>query len=628
MSNSRSFALLRLASMLAILPFLGLFSLYLAMPTTAVVSAASAPANPASILQTDPNLRFAAANYTVGEADGTVTLNVSISAAPLVTRPVTVTYTTVDGTAIAGSDYVAASGSLTFNSGGPLIRNIVITIINDNLPEPNETFSVVLQSPENATLAAPSIATVTIVSDDASPTPTGGASTPVYADIYEPNNTLNTATTLPVNNTSFCNTPNATLWPVGDIDFYRFWAKTGAEYEVETKNLAFGLDTVMTLYGPQGQFLQENDDHNQSRASKITFMPTETGYHYAAITNKDASDPANKTYCVEIKENILPTQTPPPTHTPQPTATLVQGVDVCEPNNTFEQACTIGMGDTTTYNFVPVTGPGPDNDFFRLWIKHGWFYTCETLNLSSVNDTNMIIYDQNYQGLAGNDDKAPDDLGSKVTYYATYTGWLYVLVGPYAIPHYDESPLYTYQLRCDGIAATPTPTPRPTTAPVIGGGGGTFNPTATPTLTPEADPTEAVPTPDIIATVNFLLSPTPTPPAIVQIVPLPTATPLAPVGGGGTAADLAVVLYYDTNNNFNPELDEGIMDMAVSVYDGVSGQLLAFGYTNEAGLIRFTISATSNVLRVSVPFLGFNQTVVTGTPEVRLRVVPQVASGN
>jgi hypothetical protein len=622
MNITRPFLLLRVVVTVVGTSLVALLLLYAAMPTAAVVSAASAPANPSAVLmQTNPTLRFAAATATVGEADGTVTINVSISAAPLVTRPVTVTYTTVDGSAIAGSDYVANSGTMTFVSTDPLIKSISISIINDNLPEPNETFSIVLQSPQNATLAAPSIATITIVSDDASPTPTGGAATPVYADIYEPNNTVNTATTLPVNNNSFCNTPNATLWPVGDIDFYRFWAKAGAEYTVETKNLALGLDTVMALFGTQGEFITENDDYNQTRASRVEFTAAETGYYYVGITNKDASDPANKTYCVEITESILPTSTPPPTHTPQPTATLVQGVDVCEPNDSFEQSCTIGTGDTTTYNFVPVQGPGPDNDFFRLWIKHGWFYTCETLNLSSVNDTNVIIYDQNYNGLAGNDDKASDDLGSKVTYYATYTGWLYVLVGPYAIPHYDESPLYTYQLRCDGIAATPTPTPRPTFPPSSGGGGGggTFNPTATPTL----EPTEAAPTPDIIATVNFLLSPTPTPASIVQIVPLPTATPAVPTAGG-TTSDLTVVLYYDGNANFTPELDEGIMDMAVSVFDGVSGQLLAFGYTNEAGILRFSIATPSNILRVSVPFLGFNQTVVAGTPEVRLRVVSQV----
>ncbi|MDA0245021.1 MAG: pre-peptidase C-terminal domain-containing protein [Chloroflexi bacterium] len=627
MKRSRQPIWMRLSAIFAFTTlFAGLF-VYAATPSTAVVSAAQAPANPElAALQVLPTVRFAAATATVGEADGTVTLNILISAAPLITRPVTVTYTTVDGSATAGLDYGAASGTVTFANGQPTARTIVITILNDALPEANETFSVVLQSPQNATLATPSIASVTIQSDDASATPTGGAATPVYSDIYENNNDIPTATTLPVNNTSFCTTPNATLWPVGDIDFYRFWAKAGAEYEVQTKNLALGLDTMMSLYGVQGQYLADNDDSNQSRASYISFIPAETGYHYVSIINKDASDPANKTYCVEVTETVLPTSTPAPTHTPQPTATLVQGVDICESNNHFDEACTIGTGDLTTFNFVPVSGPGPDNDFFRLWVKVGWFYTCETLNLSSVNDTNVIIYDQNRNGLAGNDDKASDDLGSKVTYYATYTGWLFVLVGPYAIPNYDESPQYTYDLMCDGIAATPTPTPRPTTVFTGGSGGGTLPRTPTPTPTPEGEPTEAVPTPDIIATVNFLLSPTPTPPSIVQIVPLPTATPLAPVGGNTT--DLTVILYYDQNSNFTPELDEGIMDMAVSVFDGVSGQLLSFGYTNEAGLLRFTIAAPSNILRVSVPFLGFNQTVVAGTPEVRLRVVPQVASGN
>lgn len=603
--------------------FVALFA-YAVMPSTAVVYAANSPTHPERLaLQTNPSVRFAANSFSVGEADGTVLLTIQISASPLVTRPVTVTYTTVDGSAKAGTDYVSVSGIVTFTNGGPTVKSVSVSIINDTAPEVTEQFSMVLQSPQNSTLGTPSIANVDIQSDDASPTPTGGAATPVYADIYEANNTASTATTLPVNNTTFCTSPNATLWPVGDVDYFRFWAKTGAQYDVETKNLSLGLDTFMTLYGTQGQFLDENDDFNQARASKITFIAQETGYFFVAIINKDASDPANKTYCVEIKETVLPTPTSPPTQTPRPTQTPVQGVDACEINNSFEEACTIGNGDLITFNFVPVTGPGPDNDFFRMWVKQGWFYTCETLNLSSVNDTNVIIYDQNKNGLAGNDDKASDDLASKVSYYATYTGWLYVLVGPYAIPQYDESPLYTYDLQCIGTAATPTPTPRPTQPPFTGGGGGggTFIPSATPM------PTEIpLPTPDILATIDFLLSPTPTPPAIVQIVPLPTATPFAPAGGNTT--ELSVILYYDLNGNFNPELDEGIMDMAVSVFDGVSGQLLSFGYTNEAGMLRFAIAAPSNILRVSVPFLGFSQTVVAGTPEVRLRVVPQTVAGN
>jgi predicted extracellular nuclease len=57
----------------------------------------------------------------------------------------TVDYTTADGSAMAGSDYVAVTGApntLHFTAGGALSQQISITINGDLAVEPNETFSV------------------------------------------------------------------------------------------------------------------------------------------------------------------------------------------------------------------------------------------------------------------------------------------------------------------------------------------------------------------------------------------------------------------------------------------------------------------------------------------------------
>jgi hypothetical protein len=75
---------------------------------------------------------------------------VSLSAASTV--PVTVNYATVDGTASAGSDYQATSGTLTF-APGETTRTIAVSVIGDRLAEPNETFLVNLSGPTNATIA-------------------------------------------------------------------------------------------------------------------------------------------------------------------------------------------------------------------------------------------------------------------------------------------------------------------------------------------------------------------------------------------------------------------------------------------------------------------------------------------
>jgi hypothetical protein len=94
----------------------------------------------------------------------TVTLTVTLSAASAST--VTVGYATANGTATAGSDYQATSGTLTF-APGVTTQTISITIYGDKTKEPNETFTVTLSNPTNATIASGAgTATVTITNDD------------------------------------------------------------------------------------------------------------------------------------------------------------------------------------------------------------------------------------------------------------------------------------------------------------------------------------------------------------------------------------------------------------------------------------------------------------------------------
>jgi len=77
-----------------------------------------------------------------------------------------VKYTTQNNTATAGSDYAAQSGTLVFPPG---LKKIIlpIRIKGDGTPEANETFSIILSDPVNATIAD-STAIITISDDDAS----------------------------------------------------------------------------------------------------------------------------------------------------------------------------------------------------------------------------------------------------------------------------------------------------------------------------------------------------------------------------------------------------------------------------------------------------------------------------
>jgi hypothetical protein len=250
-----------------------------------------------------------------------------------------------------------------------------------------------------------------------------------------------------------------------------------------------------------------------------------------------------------------------------------------------------------------------------MWILGGVTYTCATSNLSAFNDTNMIVFVQYGNLIAGNNDRVFGDPCSVVVVLSGYTGWLYVLVGPVVPIQYEDAGSYTYDVGCIATVVTLTPTPSATSTrpPTTGGGGGGVSfPTSTPIVFPTFP---ATPTP-----ITLPAPATETPRPIVQFAPLPTATPLG--AGQGQTVALDVTLYYDGNNNYTPELTEGIMGAAVAVYDGSTGALLAFGYTNEAGTVRFSQLIASGPVRVTVPFFSFNQ-VVSGTAGfINVRVAP------
>ncbi|MBL8773441.1 MAG: endonuclease/exonuclease/phosphatase family protein [Phenylobacterium sp.] len=86
-----------------------------------------------------------------------------------------VDFATSGGNATAGSDYVAASGTLTFAAGGPATQTISVTINGDTTTEANETFKVVLSNLVNvsgaATIQGSGEGTGTILNDDTTPVP-------------------------------------------------------------------------------------------------------------------------------------------------------------------------------------------------------------------------------------------------------------------------------------------------------------------------------------------------------------------------------------------------------------------------------------------------------------------------
>jgi MYXO-CTERM domain-containing protein len=113
---------------------------------------------------------------SVAEGVGTVTITATRTGGA--DGAVSVAYTTANGTATAPADYTTAAGTLNWADQDSASKSFQVTIINDTLDEPDETFNVILSAPTGgATLGAITTETVTIQDDDApaaAPIPTLG----------------------------------------------------------------------------------------------------------------------------------------------------------------------------------------------------------------------------------------------------------------------------------------------------------------------------------------------------------------------------------------------------------------------------------------------------------------------
>lgn len=113
-------------------------------------------------------------NPTVNEANGMTGFNISLDEVNNTGVDVQVNYT-VGGTATAGTDYQALSGSVTIESGLQEI-NVNVIITDDTEDEPDETIVVTLVASDDVTPSSESSATFTITDDD-EPSTGGGTCT-------------------------------------------------------------------------------------------------------------------------------------------------------------------------------------------------------------------------------------------------------------------------------------------------------------------------------------------------------------------------------------------------------------------------------------------------------------------
>ncbi|HEX2567988.1 MAG TPA: Calx-beta domain-containing protein [Polyangia bacterium] len=111
-------------------------------------------------------VQHTAASVSVLKTAGAVSLSVSRTGGT--TGPVAVDFVTADGTAQAGVDYMAVSGTLNWVDGDVAPKAITVPLLNNPVAGPSKTFTVTLQNAQFGSLGAVPIATVNV--DDPSST--------------------------------------------------------------------------------------------------------------------------------------------------------------------------------------------------------------------------------------------------------------------------------------------------------------------------------------------------------------------------------------------------------------------------------------------------------------------------
>jgi uncharacterized repeat protein (TIGR01451 family) len=125
----------------------------LGTPNTAIVT----------IINNDDALGFNIPFYSVSENATQAVVTVQRTGGSV--GIVTVDYMTVEGSALAGFDYVTAAGTLVFTNG-QTVQTFVVPIVGDSLVEGNETLDLMLTGPTGTAILGVANATLTIVDDD------------------------------------------------------------------------------------------------------------------------------------------------------------------------------------------------------------------------------------------------------------------------------------------------------------------------------------------------------------------------------------------------------------------------------------------------------------------------------
>jgi hypothetical protein len=115
------------------------------------------------LLSPTPRAQFSASSYSVSEGEGTAEVQVIRTGGDESTAAVG--FATGDGTAHAGSDYTATSGTIIFGVG-ERTKTVTIPVLDDNAVEGGETINLTLTNPVGGRLGSITNSVLTILDDE------------------------------------------------------------------------------------------------------------------------------------------------------------------------------------------------------------------------------------------------------------------------------------------------------------------------------------------------------------------------------------------------------------------------------------------------------------------------------
>jgi chitinase len=242
----------------------------LTVTTSAGYNAGSPSSGTGTIADDDRELSINATTTVTEGNSGSSNMTFTVTLSPASTQTVTVNYSTADGTtnpalgsnACGGmTDYVSQSGMLTFTPG-QTVKTIDVPICGDTRDEPDETFTVTLASPTNATIVAgQGTSTGTITDDDAMPT----------------------------------------IW-INDVTMNEDNSGTTAfNFTVSLSNPSQG--TITVDYATQNNSATAPSDYAAVTTTTLTFNPDETSKNATVLVNGDTVFEPNETFLVNLNNN-------------------------------------------------------------------------------------------------------------------------------------------------------------------------------------------------------------------------------------------------------------------------------------------------------------------------------------